>query len=184
MEQFALLVFTVLFIGVVCSSKTPKDEVVSTMKSATKDEEIEEYTPEVEEPRAIISQLPVETIEGIGSTYGAKLRAAGIMTVQDLLGSSPDAIVNACGVTHEEARKWIAMSRFCWIEGISEEDAEAIVVATGIVTLSGLAAANPTDLLAKINEAVARGDVRVPEGYKFTPEMARRWIAVAKDLTV
>jgi predicted flap endonuclease-1-like 5' DNA nuclease len=173
-----------LIIGVVCSSKESKEEVVSTMKSAAKDEEIEEYTPEVEEPRAIISELPVETIEGIGSTYGEKLRAVGIVTVQDLLGSTPEVLVNACGVSTEEARRWIAMSRFCWIEGISEEDAEAIVVATGIETLDALAAADPDDLLARINDAVSRGNVKVPEGYTFTIQMARRWIAVARDLTV
>jgi predicted flap endonuclease-1-like 5' DNA nuclease len=184
MEQIVLLAFMTLFVGIVCRGKDDSPDVVSTLKSTTPDETVEEYVPEVEEPRAIISELPVETIEGIGSTYGDKLRGAGIESVQDLIGASADNIASVCDVPVEEAGRWIAMGRFCWIDGISEEDAEAIVVATGIVTLDALAAADADDLLARINEAVANGDVRVPEGYTFTPEMVRRWIAVVRDLTI
>lgn len=184
MEQFLLLAFMVLFIGVVCSSKesAATGEIVSTLKSAAKKEDVEEYVPEVKEPRAIISNLPVDTIEGIGRTYGEKLRAEEIVSVQDLLGTSPEDITRICGVTLEVARRWIAMSRFCWIDGISEEDAEAIVVGAGIITLEALAEANPDDLLSTINQAVSNGEVRVPEGYRFTAEMVRRWIAVTRDL--
>lgn len=184
MEQFVLVAFLTLFLGIVCSKKDTSSEVVTTIKSAPLEESIEEYVPEVEEPRAILSELPVETIEGIGRTYRDKLNAAGIETVQDLLGTTAEQVASICSVSIEEAKRWIAMCRFCWIDGISEEDAEAIVVATGITTIRALAAANPDDLLSRINEAVAAGAVRVPKDYRFTPQMVRRWISIAKDLSV
>lgn len=142
----------------------------------------ETYVVEVERPRAVLSDLPVETIEGIGETYGKELRAAGIDTVEDLVAAFPEEIAKVCDVSQEQAEIWIAMGRFAWLEGVSEEDAEAIVFATGITGLSQLAKADPRELLKKINDAVEDGRVRVPEGYKFTIEKVERWIKSAKDV--
>lgn len=63
-----------------------------------------------------------------------------------------------------------------------EEDAEAIVFATAISDLEGLANANADDILQKIRKALEEGDVRVPAGYHFGIARIRLWIEEAKSL--
>jgi predicted flap endonuclease-1-like 5' DNA nuclease len=142
----------------------------------------EDYIPAVEKPAAAPEDLPVETIEGIGKVYGKLLRDAGIPTVADMLGVDAERIVEICDVNVAQAERWIAMSRFAWLDEISEEDAEAIVFATGITDLQGLAAANANVLFDKIKDAIANGDVRVPAGYEFTVKKIQKWINEAKTL--
>ena len=93
-----------------------------------------------------------------------------------------ERIVEICDVNVAQAERWIAMSRFAWLDEISEEDAEAIVFATGITDLQGLAAANANVLFDKIKDAIANGDVRVPAGYEFTVKKIQKWINEAKTL--
>ncbi len=167
-------------IGVVCGKKTAAGEVVSSEKTAKP--VVEEWVPEVEEPRAELTQLPIETIEGIGPVYGQKLRDNGISTVQELLAAKADEVAKICDVSEEEAQRWITMSRFCWLETVSEEDAEAIVYAGGITSLKELAEADPEQLFNDIQEGVKLGHVQVPKDYTFSLEAVKKWIAEAKDL--
>ena len=141
---------------------------------------VEEYVPEVEEPTVAISDLPIETIEGIGEIYGKLLRDAGIITVADLNSANATKVAEICDVNTEQAERWIAMSHFAWLDEISEEDAEAIVFATGMTTLKELSGADASDVLAKIEKSVKIGKVRVPEGYEFTLEKVKAWISAAK----
>ena len=140
---------------------------------------VEEHVPEVEEPAAPISDLPIETIEGIGKTYGDLLRDAGIKTVADLSSAKAAKVAEICDVGEEQAEKWIAMSHFAWLDEISEEDAEAIVFATGITTLKGLAKAEAKDVLEKVEKGIRIGKVRVPEGYEVNLERVKSWIKAA-----
>ena len=73
------------------------------------------------------------------------------------------------------------MAEFCWLDSVSEEDAEAIVYAGGILDLDELAEANPQELLDEILTSVELGHVLVPKGYDFTIEMVQSWIAEAKE---
>ncbi|MFW9911084.1 MAG: DUF4332 domain-containing protein [Candidatus Thorarchaeota archaeon] len=141
----------------------------------------ERHTPEVVEPKVSLNELPIETIEGIGEKYGKLLRGKGIDSVDDLINADPIRVAEVTDVSVSVARRWIAMSRFAWLEGISEEDAEAIVFATGIKTVKALSRANPADLLEKIKKGLTEGDVRVPAGYEFTIEMAERWVESAQN---
>jgi hypothetical protein len=136
----------------------------------------------VEEAKAPLTDLPIETIEGIGKVFGAQLRGAGIKTVADLVSSTPSKITQVCDVNMEQAEKWIAMGRFAWLDDISEEDAEAIVFATGITDLKGLARASPDDILSKIQAALKAGDVRVPAGYTISLSKVTSWINTAKKV--
>ena len=140
----------------------------------------EEHIPEVVIPEAPLSDLPIETIEGIGPSYGKMLRGAGIGTVADMMKASPEKVKEVCGVTTRQAERWIAMSQFAWLDSVSEEDAEAIVFATGMRELKKLATSNPEELLADIKKAVEKGMVEVPAGYTFTLEKVKAWIAEAK----
>ena len=161
-------------------AKPKKKKASRPVKKPDKHEE--KHIPEVVQPKVELSQLPIETIEGIGETYGSMLRDEGIDSVQDLLGTRPERVAEICDVGSEVAGKWVAMGRFAWIDGISEEDAEAIVFATGITTLDGLAAADPEILLRKVKSALASEEFRVPAGYTFDLKKVRDWIAAAKDL--
>ncbi|MHA1956354.1 MAG: helix-hairpin-helix domain-containing protein [Candidatus Thorarchaeota archaeon] len=62
------------------------------------DPSVETYVPAVEEPRAELKELPIETVEGIGTKYGEMLRNAGIDTVSKLLTSKADEVAKICGV--------------------------------------------------------------------------------------
>jgi predicted flap endonuclease-1-like 5' DNA nuclease len=147
------------------------------------EEHVEEYVPEVEAPAAELSKLPIETIEGIGEVYGKELKAAGIATVADLMAADADKVAEVTEVNKEQAERWIAMSRFAWLDEVSEEDAEAIVFATGITDLKSLAGATAEDIYTKIQAALDEGDVRVPAGYLFSIEQIQTWIDAAKRLT-
>jgi len=147
-----------------------------------KDEHAELYVPAVEKPAAPLSALPIESIEGIGPVYGKELRDAGIPTVADMIVAKVENIAKICDVNIEQAERWIAMSRFAWLDTVSEEDAEAIVFATGMADLKSLSEASAEDLFQKITTALAEGDVRVPSGYKFSVEQIQKWIDEAKSL--
>lgn len=147
-----------------------------------KEEHTEIYVPAVEKPAAPLTDLPIESIEGIGPVYGAKLRDAGIPTVAEMLAADPENVANVCDVNVEQAERWIAMSRFSWLDTVSEEDAEAIVFATGMEDLKSLSEATADVLYQKITDALAEGDVRVPAGYKFSVEQIQKWIDEAKSL--
>ncbi len=140
----------------------------------------ETYVPAVEEPRAHLTSLPIETIEGIGPKYGEMLRKKGIDTVAKLVIASAEEIDKICKVGLAVAGRWIAMSEFCWLDSVSEEDAEAIVYAGGIMDIDELAEANPQALLDEIKNSVELGHVSVPEGYEFTIQMVQSWIEEAK----
>jgi hypothetical protein len=169
-----VVLFALLLLVYRDSSKQPK--------VVTKEDLVETYVPGVEETDALLMELPVETIEGIGETYGTKLRAVGIENVQDLLESDAETIAKACDVSTSEAGQWIAMGRFAWLDGISEEDAEAIVLGTGITEVLDLSDEDPKDLYQRVMAAVEKGDVRIPAGYEFTIEKVRTWIEAAKSV--
>lgn len=172
------LLLTPIITGAFCSSKgAAKTEVLPSAKTSNKEIRSEEYVPKVEEPAAKLQELPIETVEGIGTVFGAKLRKGGIATVEDLLTSGTIQVARICGVSEDMASKWQAMSRFCWLEGISEEDSEAIVN-VGIKNYRDLADAEPDVLLAKVTQAVADGAVEIPKGYEFTLEKVQKWIEV------
>ena len=146
------------------------------------DEHAELHVPAVEKPAAPLSDLPIESIEGIGSVYGKELRAAGIPTVAEMIVADAEEVAKICDVNVEQAERWIAMSRFSWLDTVSEEDAEAIVFATGMDDLKSLSEASAEGLYQKITDALAEGDVRVPAGYKFSVEQIQKWIDEAKSL--
>lgn len=171
------LIGLVIVIAVMLCFRIGKDMTASSSG------DVEVYTPEVEEPRVFLRELPIETIEGIGEVYGRKLSAEGITTVQDLLETEPERIAEICDVGADKVEKWVAMARFAWLEGVSEEDAEAIVLGTDIKEIIDLANADPNEVLEQVKSAVERGDVRVPAGYQFTLDMVKKWIESARRVT-
>jgi len=163
-------------------AEKPKPKPKPVPEPEPEDEHAELHVPAVEKPAAPLTDLPIESIEGIGPIYGGKLRKAGIPTVAEMLAADPENVAEICDVNVEQAERWIAMSRFSWLDTVSEEDAEAIVFATGMDDLKSLAEASADNLYKKIKAALAEGDVRVPAGYKFSVEQIQKWIDEAKSL--
>ncbi|NWF95908.1 MAG: DUF4332 domain-containing protein [Candidatus Thorarchaeota archaeon] len=179
-SDLPLLIATALMLGVICESgKKGAGEVVSSKKTDTS---LEMQVPEAQIPEAELVELPIETIEGVGVTYGKKLKDAGIVTVQDLLASSPEDVAKVAGVPEEVASRWIATGRFAWLKSVSEEDAEAIVYGGGMMDLEELAQADAESLLKQIQDCVSLGHVKMPQGYNITLDRVKKWIAEAKDL--
>ena len=159
----------------------PMDEK-KPIPAEPEEEHAELHVPAVEKPAAPLSDLPIESIEGIGTVYGTELRAAGIPTVAEMIVADAEEVAKICDVNVEQAERWIAMSRFSWLDTVSEEDAEAIVFATGMEDLKSLSETSAEGLYQKITDALAEGDVRVPAGYKFSVEQIQKWIDEAKSL--
>ncbi len=140
--------------------KAVPKEAKKAKPAAPEEDHTELHVPAVEKPAAPLTDLPIESIEGIGSVYGKELRDAGIPTVAEMLAADPENVAKICDVSVEQAERWIAMSRFSWLDTVSEEDAEAIVFATGMDDLKSLSEASAEDLYKKITNALAEGDVR------------------------
>ncbi len=140
----------------------------------------EEFVPAVTYPSPGKKQLPIETIEGIGKAYGDKLRKGGIEWVEDLAHADPGKVSKLGDISDMIAKKWIAMARLTWLDDVSEEDAETIVLGANITSIEQLAEANPEDLYNQVSTAEKFGRVQVPKGYSITKAMVEKWITSAK----
>lgn len=98
----------------------------------------------------------IEEIEGIGSVYGEKLRAAGITAVDILLEkcSTKDGrkdIANEAGIDEKLILKWTNHADLFRIDGIGPQFAELLEKA-GVDTVKELRTRNADNLYAKIVE--------------------------------
>lgn len=122
-------------------------------------------------------------IEGIGETYAAKLKEAGISSVEALLtaGNTPkgrDALAAQTGIAGKLILKWVNHADLFRIHGVAGQFAE-LLEAAGVDTVAELARRNAQNLqeaLASTNEAKKLAGT--------TPSLAQveKWIAEAKDL--
>ncbi|MDO8122790.1 MAG: DUF4332 domain-containing protein [Candidatus Hermodarchaeota archaeon] len=152
----------------------------SETKTTTPVEGPEEFVPEVLLPHPGEEQLPIETVEGIGKAYGDKLREGSIEWVEDLALTTPENVMKLTGVNQLQAQKWIAMARLTWLDDVSNEDAECIVLGANITSIEELAVADPDDLYNKVSTAEKFGRVQVPQGYAISKDKVRKWIASAQ----
>jgi predicted flap endonuclease-1-like 5' DNA nuclease len=125
----------------------------------------------------------LESIEGIGPEYAAKLRAAGVGTIEDLLekGSTPSsrkAIERDTGLSGKLVLEWVNRADLARIKGIGEEYAD-LLESAGVDTVPELAqrnADNLYDTMVQINEKknlVRRLPAR---------EDIKKWVSQAKKL--
>ena len=100
------------------------------------------------------------TIEGIGVKYAAMLKAAGIITVEQLLdaGATPKgrkALSAKIGISEKLILEWVNHADLFRIKGVGEEYAD-LLEAAGVDTVVELAQRNAANLyqaLVKSNEA-------------------------------
>ncbi|QLI82361.1 DUF4332 domain-containing protein [Chitinibacter fontanus] len=122
-------------------------------------------------------------IEGVGEAYAAKLKDAGIATVEALLekGKTPkgrDELAEATGISGKLILKWVNHADLFRIKGVAGQFAE-LLEAAGVDTVAELArrnAANLAEALAKTNEE------KKLSGSTPSESQVANWIAEAKDL--
>jgi predicted flap endonuclease-1-like 5' DNA nuclease len=98
-------------------------------------------------------------IEGIGETYAAKLKAAGVATVEKLLelGSTPKGrkdVAGKSGIGDALILKWVNHCDLIRVKGVAGEYSE-LLEAAGVDTVPELAQRKPENLLAKLQEVNA-----------------------------
>lgn len=126
----------------------------------------------------------IEEIEGIGPTYGDKLRAAGIDNTDKLLDACADpkgrkATAETTGIDASRLLKWANMADLMRISGVGEEYSE-LLEAAGVDTVKELRTRNAANLAAKMAE--------VNEAKKLTRTVptettVTKWVEQAKGLT-
>uniref|UniRef100_A0A7C4PKP5 DUF4332 domain-containing protein n=1 Tax=Anaerolinea thermolimosa TaxID=229919 RepID=A0A7C4PKP5_9CHLR len=122
-------------------------------------------------------------IEGIGEAYAAKLKAAGVGTVEVLLevGASPRGrkeLAEKTGISPDLILKWVNRADLYRLKGIGQEYSD-LLEAAGVDTVVELAQRNPENLystMVEVNEArkLVR---RMP-----TQAQVAEWVAEAKKL--
>jgi predicted flap endonuclease-1-like 5' DNA nuclease len=98
-------------------------------------------------------------IEGIGSVSAAKLKSAGVDTIEELLstGAKPkgrEQLASSTGISPKLILEWVNLADLMRIKGVGEEMSDLLEEA-GVDTVVELAtrnAANLTTKLAEINE--------------------------------
>lgn len=122
-------------------------------------------------------------IEGIGETYAATLKGAGIATVEALLkeGGSPagrKTLAEKTGLTTQRILEWVNRADLARINGVGSEYADLLENA-GVDTVKELATRRGDNLHAKMMEVnEAKKLVRRPP----TLAEVEKWVAEAKTL--
>jgi predicted flap endonuclease-1-like 5' DNA nuclease len=125
----------------------------------------------------------IEEIEGIGPTFGQKLRAAGIKSIGDLLKACCDkkgrkATCDKTGIDEDKLLKWANHADLMRIKGIGPEFSE-LLEAAGVDTCKELKNRKPENLAAKMAEVNAAKKLT-----RQTPSVSQvtRWVEEAGQL--
>ena len=130
-----------------------------------------------------MSSYSIETIEGIGPAFGAKLKTAGITTTGALLKAGADpkgrkALAEKTGIDEAKIRDWCNMADLMRIKGVGEEYSELLEKA-GVDTVKELRNRKADNLHAKMAEVnAAKKLVRQLPSLK----QVESWVAQAKEL--
>jgi predicted flap endonuclease-1-like 5' DNA nuclease len=125
----------------------------------------------------------VEAIEGIGHTYGTRLRIAGVKTVGDLLraGSTRTGRHRLAGkveVAPATLLKWVSRADFLRIKGIGTQYS-GLLESAGVDTVADLSMRDADTLYMKLRRINTEKNMvrRTP-----TVKMVRSWVRSARNL--
>ena len=125
----------------------------------------------------------IEYIEGIGPTYGAKLRGVGIATVLDLMvegatRSGRKHIADRSGLNASQILTWVNHIDLFRIKGVAQEYAD-LLEQSGVDTVVELAQRNPNNLFKRMNDINQQKQLvrRMPR-----PADVQSWVEQAKNL--
>ena len=139
------------------------------------------FLPAAEKPRAAKGSLT--SIQGIASATEAKLKAAGVHNVDELLeqGATPkgrEDLAAKSGVPAATILKFVNYADLFRIKGIAGQTAE-LLQAAGVDTVAELAQRNAANLAAKLKE---QNDAKKLTGQVPTEKQVGAWIEAAKTL--
>jgi len=122
-------------------------------------------------------------IEGIGETYGQKLKELGFTTTSQLLekGATPEGrkdIAEKSGLSDKLILRWVNLADLFRIKGVGEEYSD-LLEAAGVDTVVEIAQRNPENLLLKLQAAQAERNMvrRIP-----SLKEVKKWVEQAKIL--
>ncbi|MDJ0788694.1 MAG: DUF4332 domain-containing protein [Myxococcota bacterium] len=125
----------------------------------------------------------IDEVEGIGTAYSEKLRAAGVADTDTLLErgcarAGRKELAEASGLSEKQILKWVNMADLFRIKGVGSEYAELLECA-GVDTVKELATRNAANLTARCAEVNEEKKLtrRVPNEAAIT-----EWIEQAKTL--
>lgn len=122
-------------------------------------------------------------IEGIGESSAAKLKAAGVRSLEALLeaGKTPKArkeLAEKSGIDESRLLKWVNMADLFRIKGVAEEYSE-LLEASGVDTVPELAQRNANNLYEKLSSVNSEKKLvrKMP-----TQTQVTSWVEQAKSL--
>lgn len=125
----------------------------------------------------------LSTIEGIGETYEAKLKEAGIGSMEKYLEfcttkKGRKELAEKTGISEKLILKWANHADLSRVKGVGGEYAE-LLEAAGVDTIPELARRNPANLYEKMLEVNAEKKLvrKVP-----TEKMTEEWVRQAGEL--
>ena len=128
--------------------------------------------------------MKIEDVEGIGPTFGEKLRTAGVTTTDDLLnrGASAagrDRLSEETGISERLLLEWVNHADLMRIDGVGSEYAD-LLEAAGVDSCAELARRNAANLATTFQEL----DAARPNVVRQIPSEATiaGWIAQADKL--
>jgi len=128
--------------------------------------------------------MKIEDVEGIGETQGAKLRAAGVATTDDLLarGAKPsgrNALASSTGISAKLLLEWVNHVDLMRLDGVGSEYSD-LLEAAGVDSPAELAQRNAANLARTFQEL----DAARPNTVRRVPseETIAGWISQAKRL--
>ncbi len=103
--------------------------------------------------------MKIEDLEGVGPVIGARLRAAGVQTTDDLLATAGPAagrrgLSAKAGVGPDQLLRWVNHADLYRISGVGSEYAD-LLEAAGVDSCTELAHRNATNLATTMAEANA-----------------------------
>ncbi|MAW51504.1 MAG: ferredoxin [Geminicoccus sp.] len=126
---------------------------------------------------------PIEEIEGIGPSYGAKLKTAGISSTNALLKacakkSGRKKVADETGISEKLVLEWTNLADLMRIKGIGKQFSE-LLEAAGVDTVKELRNRNAENTAAKMAEVNAEKKLTrsVPAA-----SMVADWVAQAKAM--
>ena len=131
----------------------------------------------------------IETIEGVGSAYAKKLRAAGIRSCEALLKRGADKkgrdeVAAATGFSAGTILEWVNRADLMRIKGVGSEYSD-LLEAAGVDTVKELRNRNAANLTAKmveVNNAAVKKTKKSIVRQVPAQSMVERWIDHAKTL--
>jgi predicted flap endonuclease-1-like 5' DNA nuclease len=140
--------------------------------------------PKIRERKTFVPlDQDIETIEGIGHTYGTRLRNVGVKTVKDLLrigasGSGRRYLAAKIDVAPATLLKWVYRADFFRIKGIGKQYS-SLLESAGVNTVADLALRDPESLCERLRMINRRKNLvrRTPPS-----KMIAEWVRSAKYL--